>query len=228
MSFHSQSTKLIDCTGRVHVGPRDSGTSPYRELFLVEGDSASQAVARVRDDRFQAVLPMQGKPMNASKSSDAAVRRNQWFRALIDALGCDWNATDLDSLRYDRVLFLFDPDADGIHCGVLMMLFFDVYLGPLVDNHRVSLIKAPMYEIRASGYRDSLQAYGVEHRHQIEKALDQKGIRHRHQRYRGLASLNDDVLHETCVAPDSRTAYLLQKSDIDEARQVFCSPRKPV
>ncbi|WP_253154512.1 toprim domain-containing protein [Stieleria tagensis] len=217
MTFITQKTKLIDCDRQIQV----AAEPVYRELLLVEGDSASQSVARVRNSQFQAVLPMQGKPMNATKATDRAVRKNQWFGALIDALGVGWHAEDMAQLRYDRVLFLFDPDADGIHCGALMLMFFDDYLRPLLDAHRVSLIKSPLFEIRAAGYADCLHAYSEEHLQRIRSALDVKQIQHSHHRYRGLASLNANVLRETCIDPDSRTAYLLQHRDALTAKAIF-------
>jgi DNA gyrase subunit B/topoisomerase-4 subunit B len=188
---------------------------------LVEGDSASKSVAQVRDSRFQAVLPMQGKPMNAIKASDASVRKNQWYAALIETLGAGWYAEDWADLRYDRVLFLFDPDADGIHCGALMLMFFDVYLRPLLDSNRVSLIKPPLFEIRAVGYRDCIHAFSEDHLHKIQDALSAKQIVHSHHRYRGLASMDEKTLRENCVDPDSRTAHLLQHCDALEARSIF-------
>ncbi|MCA9139087.1 MAG: hypothetical protein KDB00_20080 [Planctomycetales bacterium] len=216
MTFITQTTKLIDCSP-----PANASDDSYRELILVEGDSASKSVARVRDRRFQAVLPMQGKPMNATKASDASVRKNQWFSELIDALGTGWHAEEMAELRYDRILFLFDPDADGIHCGALMLMFFDEYLRPLLDANRVSLIKPPLFEIRASGYHDAIHAFSEDHLRRIQKALDNQKIIHRHQRYRGLASIGDDTLLESCVDPNSRTAYLLQHSDAQSAREIF-------
>ena len=220
MAFITQDTKLIDCSPRQHASGSSCGES-YRELLLVEGDSASKSVARVRDQRFQAVLPMQGKPMNATKASDTAVRKNRWFAALIDSLGAGWYAEDLADLRYDRVLFLFDPDADGIHCGALMLMFFDIYLRPLLDSNRVSLIKPPLFEIRAEGYKDCLHAFSEDHLRKIQEALSAKKINHSHHRYRGLASLNDRTLQENCVDPDSRTAHLLQHDDAVHAKSVF-------
>lgn len=216
MTFITQKTKLIDCSP-----PANATDDCYRELFLVEGESASKSAARVLDRTCQAVLPMQGKPMNATKASDSAVRKNQWFSALIDALGVGWHAEDLAQLRYDRILFLFDPDADGIHCGALMLMFFDKYLRPLLDANRVSLIKPPLFEIRATGYRDTLQAFSEDHLQRIQKSLDDKNIRHAHHRYRGLASLSDVTLLDSCVDPNSRTAYLLRHSDAQSARAIF-------
>ncbi|KAA5546046.1 hypothetical protein FYK55_03850 [Roseiconus nitratireducens] len=216
MTWITQHTKLIDC--RSH--------GPGSELLLVEGDSASRSVARLRNERCQAVLPMQGKPMNAAKASEKSVRRNPWYEALIKALGVGWNAENLDALRYERVLFLFDPDADGIHCGALMLIFFDQYLRPLLDQRRVSLIKAPLFRVSADGYRDAISVYSEEHLARLRRHLDDRKISHSHQRYRGLASIDAETLQETCIDPDSRTAYLLQHSDAESARQVFGKPAK--
>ena len=53
MPFSSRAPVKLDDSEQ--HGP-DSGT----ELFLVEGDSAAMTVARLRNARLQAVLPMQG------------------------------------------------------------------------------------------------------------------------------------------------------------------------
>ena len=55
------------------------------ELLIVEGDSAARAIKRLRDHQWQAILPMQGKPMNAIKASRSSVAGNELFRAFIDA-----------------------------------------------------------------------------------------------------------------------------------------------
>ena len=220
MTFITQRTKLVDCD---HTANTDG---QLRELILVEGDSASKSVVRVRDARLQAVLPMQGKPMNATKASVAAVRKNPWFAALVDAMGIGWNGESIAKLRYGRILFLFDPDADGIHCGALMLMFFETYFGELLDGNRLAQIKPPQFEIRAAGYHDTVQAYSETHRKQIQQALAQRGICSSYHRYRGLGSLNDTVLRETCVAPESRTVYLLRRADAEAARRIFCRPRE--
>ncbi|MEM6472375.1 MAG: toprim domain-containing protein [Planctomycetota bacterium] len=214
MQPFSTPVKLVDCH-------RSTPGKFATELLIVEGDSASRAVQRMRDASFQAVLPMQGKPMNAVKASPQRVRKNQWFQALIDALGMNWDATSANGLRYDRVCLLFDPDADGIHCGALVLLFFDEYLAPLLNANRVTLIKPPLFSITASGYRDRLYAFSEEHLKKIEGALREKSIDYQHKRYRGLASLEDTTLLETCLDPASRTTHLLRPEDASSARRLF-------
>ncbi len=214
MTFYTGQTKLIDCD--LH--------GPTSELFLVEGDSASRAVSRLRDQQTQAVLPMQGKPMNALKASAKNVRTNAWFNALVDALGIDWNEQP-QPIRYGKVLFLFDPDADGIHCSALMLLFFGKYLPWLLQANRVAQVKPPLFEITADGFPDAVYAYSESHRDQLIQSLLQKDIVGRWHRYRGLASINASVLRETCIDPASRTTFLLQLSDVETARAVF-GPRR--
>ena len=57
------------------------------ELFLVEGESAAGAASAVRWAETQAVLPLQGKPLNAWRASPARVAAFPWYVQLADALG---------------------------------------------------------------------------------------------------------------------------------------------
>lgn len=136
--------KLDDCG--VH-GPVSGA-----ELFLVEGDSAAAAVAGVRDPATQAVLPMQGKPLNATRASRSKVLAHPFFAPLVAALDVGIEADcDPRRLRYERVLVLTDPDADGIHCGFLVLLFFHRWLRPLLDAGRVEIVRPPWGEVVVAG-----------------------------------------------------------------------------
>ncbi len=72
--------KLSACTGR---GAQDN------ELFIVEGDSAGGNAKMGRDRRFQAILPLRGKPLNVEKKRIEQVLQNEEFRSIITALGAD-------------------------------------------------------------------------------------------------------------------------------------------
>ncbi len=212
--YRNQPLKLHDCQRH-----GDGGGS---ELFVVEGDSASKSVCRVRDSESQAVLPMQGKPLNAWKASRAAVERNEWLAALIDALGANWDdAFDLGRLRYDRVILLFDPDADGIHCAALMSMFFYRWMTPLVDAGRLNAIQPPLYEISASQTGETVHAYSPPHYQRLCEALEEKQISFHSRRYRGLASMNESTLVETCVSPETRNLQPVMPADAEAAIRVF-------
>ena len=133
---HSGPPKLDDCL--VH------GPGSGAELIVVEGDSAAAAVTRVRDPRLQAVLPMQGKPLNAVRASRSRVLGHPFFGPLAMAVGAGIEADcEPARSRYDRLLVLTDPDADGIHCGFLVLLFFHRWLRPLLDDGRIELERPP-------------------------------------------------------------------------------------
>ena len=214
MNFYPRPTKLHEC--------RAVESSDQCELFLVEGDSASKAVARARDSELQAVLPMQGKPMNAIKGSRNAVAKNDLFQALISCLGTGWDETfDLGSMRYQRVILLFDPDADGIHCGALMLMFFYRWMQPLLNSGRLAVVRPPLYEITSSEYSDTLHAYNEEHYRELRAALEQKEIKFKGHRYRGLASMSDKTLVNTCLSVKTRKIYQLGWDDAEAAIRAF-------
>ncbi len=206
-SFHRGPVELIDC--EVH------GPGSGAELFVVEGESAASAVARVRDPRFQAVLPMQGKPLNAQKATPRRVAAQPLFRELTAALGTGMGADfRADTLRFERLLILTDPDADGIHCGVLLLAFLHRFLRPLLDDPPtggagtgreglVGWVRAPWGEVvpadggpaRVAHSEEDLLALAEKVRH------DQPATMHR---YRGLAAIDSRLLARHCVAPVSR------------------------
>jgi DNA gyrase/topoisomerase IV subunit B len=214
VTLHIRPVKLHDC--------RNHGIDSGAELFIVEGDSASKTVGRIRNGDCQAVLPMQGKPLNAVKASRPAVGRNELYRVLIDALGAGWDETfDLKSMRYSRVILLFDPDADGIHCGALMLMFFFRWMRPVVDAGRLQVVYPPLYRITSPRYDDVLYGWGEDHYRAVAKRLDEQQIEFNTVRYRGLASISDDTLWSTCLDPETRRIDELSAQDAEAARAAF-------
>ena len=217
--FRVDPVKLHDC--QIH-GP-GSGS----ELFVVEGDSASKNVARVCNPRFQAVLPMQGKPLNAWKASKPIVTRNGLYQRLIQAIGTGWDdAFDLGRCRYDRIIFLFDPDADGIHCGALMLMFFFRWMPEIIDSSRLLAVRPPLYELSSIQRRpndpiDRIHAYSDEQFHKIRQQLRAKQVPFQSQRYRGLASISAAALSTTCIDPTTRQAIKMTRQDAAAAVQIF-------
>ena len=212
--FRLKPVKLEDCEAH--------GEGSGAELLIVAGDSASKSVAAVRDLRTQAVLPMQGKPMNAIKASPDAVASNELFRVLVTALGCGWRDTfRIEKLQYERIIFLFDPDADGIHCGALMLMFFHQWLPQLLSSGRLPAVHPPAFEIHSEVSERVIYAFDERHYALLKRKLDEGQVPCRGRRIRGLASLSETTLLETCVAPASRNINPLGPRDADAAIRVF-------
>lgn len=215
MYFKNTPVKLTD--SRRH----GAGT----ELFIVEGDSAASTVAALRDGQFQAVLPMQGKPLNAIKASAEKVAAYPLFKALNESLGIDHSrpTADLfvwDDLRFERLVLLFDPDADGIHSGALMLMFVYQYLRPLLDQGRVLMIHAPWVQISLTE-QQPLYAYSEAQALALTQQLRAQGKTPQVVRYRGLSGIDRAILMQTCIDPATRNARVMTEQDAFAAIEIF-------
>ena len=215
MYFRNTPVKLTD--SRRH----GAGT----ELFIVEGDSAASTVAALRDGQFQAVLPMQGKPLNAIKASAEKVAAYPLFKALNESLGIDHSrpTADLfvwDDLRFERLVLLFDPDADGIHSGALMLMFVYQYLRPLLDQGRVLMIHAPWVQISLTE-QQPLYAYSEAQALALTQQLRAQGKTPQVVRYRGLSGIDRAILMQTCIDPATRSARVMTERDALAAIEIF-------
>jgi DNA gyrase/topoisomerase IV subunit B len=199
------------------------GANSGAELFIVEGDSASGAVTALRDRKLQAVLPMQGKPLNAIKASANKVAEFPLYQALIDALGAGFDVSfDIKRVRYQRIILLFDPDADGIHCSALMQIFFYRWMRPLLEAGAVESVRAPLYEISCGEKFAPVYAFSDDHYLTLCERLREKNFKDiRSQRYRGLAGINQPTLAATCVHPATRKTRVVSLTEVELAIQAL-------
>ena len=230
--YSQHRAKLVDC--------QQHGPGSGAELFLVEGDSAASSVLAVRDERCQAVLPLQGKPLNAwganSATLEAKVAQHVLFQQLAQALGLAgptaWPDGEPAALRFERVVLLFDPDADGIHIGALMVLYFQRWLPRLIERGQLWLARAPMFELEVRGALQAAAgpapmphqyAYNPRQCQQMTEQLRTQagGADVRVRAFRGLGSLAPELLRERCVHPATRVAHVLGAADVQAVVDVF-------
>lgn len=202
-------TSLIDCTD-----------TSENELFVVEGLSAANAVKSVRNSRLQAVLPMQGKIPNAARVSEERLLAHPNVGDLLQTLHPKRQIeTRITDCRYKRIVILGDPDADGVHASILLLLFIYQYVPSLFVEGRIILLRAPLYGFYQADKCVAV-AYSEQHAESVNAALaKQTDVIVVKRRFKGIASF-DAGLRLALVAPDNPARKILS---VDECRDL-CRP----
>ncbi|MFN5467789.1 MAG: toprim domain-containing protein [Pirellulaceae bacterium] len=193
------------------------------ELLVVEGDSAARAVLAVRDPVHQAVMAMQGKPRNAYKCSEQQIRNHPLLSQLLVAIAGPEDSAPPPTrvaLQYRRIVLLMDPDADGVHAGMLLLLFFHRMIPELLEGNRLEVAIPPMLYWEEEGtwkwFRSDEQCMDeVKRRSEAGLPVPPR------TRVRGLASLPRALLLESCVAKETRQTRSLSAVDAAAAMRLL-------
>jgi DNA gyrase subunit B len=210
--------KLVDCRS----------SDDRSELFIVEGDSALGTAKLARDSEFQALLPIRGKILNVQKASLADMLKNAECAAIIQVIGAgSGSAFDLDSARYQRVIFMADADVDGAHIRTLLLTLFHRYMRPMVEAGRVFAAVPPLHRIELinprKGQQKYIYTYSDAELHRTLLGAERRGQRWKEppQRYKGLGEMDAAQLAETTMDPRQRTLRRIRIEDVAAAKAMF-------
>jgi len=218
LASSSLPAKLVDCRS----------ADDRSELFIVEGDSALGTAKVARDSEFQALLPIRGKILNVQKASLADMLKNAECAAIIQVIGAGSGSSfDLDSARYQRIIFMADADVDGAHIRTLLLTLFHRYLRPMLDAGRVFAAVPPLHRVALKNVRKGQPKYrycytdAELHRTLLE--LERRGQRWEEpvQRYKGLGEMDASQLAETTMDPRHRTLRRIRIEDAAAAADMF-------
>jgi DNA gyrase/topoisomerase IV subunit B len=202
-----------------------------RELYLVEGDSASGTAKQARL-RNQEILPLKGKITNAMKAKEAAVLASEEVLNILKAMGFDPSVKagrdPLDYLRVNKVILMSDPDSDGSHINALILTLFLKFMASAFKRPLIYMVKAAEFtavwknkryfgdtveEIRSQGVPDGVKVLHIKGYGEFaasglkEIAMDPKSRR---------------LVQLTAPSPDEmKSIQALMSEDVSYRRKLF-------
>jgi len=192
------------------LAPATTKNPKINELFLVEGDSAGGSAKGGRNRKFQAILPLRGKVINAEKANVSDILKNEEINTIIHTIGAglggDFDATESN---YDKVIIMTDADVDGSHIQILLLTFFYRYMKPLIEHGHLYIAMPPLYKIECG--KEGEYAWTEEDRKNLLEKY--KGKQTKTQRYKGLGEMDATQLWETTMDPQTRSLIKVSISD---------------
>ena len=138
-------SKLADCYSQDRI---------KCEIYITEGDSAGGNLKQVRNNEYQAVLPVRGKILNTQKATLEKIMKNAEIVDMINAFGLKVSPDgkrlvyDKSSVRYGKIIIMSDADVDGAHIKNLFYTFIWNFAPELIQDGFVYAGVPPLFRLK--------------------------------------------------------------------------------
>ena len=180
-----------------YAGTKDSKKCT---LILTEGDSAKTtaiaALSVISEGRnYYGVFPLRGKIMNVKDASFQKITENAEITALKKILGLEQNkdySTDINSLRYGKIMIMTDQDHDGSHIKGLLFNVFETLWSSLYkfDGFMTSLL-TPIVKATNNQTKEVMSFYNMSDYENWCEGLTNKN-QWKIKYYKGLGTSTDE------------------------------------
>ena len=131
-------SKYVAPTGKSHL-----------ELYICEGDSAAGPMRNNRINATMGYFPIRGKIPNAFTTKRETFIANPEISGIIAIIGGGYGRTfDITKVKWEKIIFATDADAEGSHIAALLLKFFLLYMPGLIESGKVYRATPPLYGIK--------------------------------------------------------------------------------
>lgn len=207
-----------------------------RELFIVEGDSASGLIKRRRDKDHQALLALKGKVLNAARNTENRMLSNAELGRLVSVIGAGMlEICDPKRSRFHMIIIATDADSDGAHIRSLLQGFFGIYMYALIEAGYLYVVAPPLYGATNHTKYKNYTAFGnskLELIKEIEQLPDTSSLQDLTEdeiaqrlkgwdvtRYKGLGEMNEHQTYHTLINKETRILRQLTVSDFETCQE---------
>lgn len=223
VSFSNKPKNFRDCSSKNIL---------ERELYIVEGQSALGSVKLACNPKFQAVMPVRGKPINCLKEKVTRALNNDIIIDLYRVFGCGMEVTnknlqdlpkfDINKLNWGKLIICTDADVDGMHIRCLLITMLYILSPTLLKSGKVFIAETPLYEMTYK--KDTKFAFDENEKDKIMQEFINLGAKEgqiKIQRSKGLGENDPEMMSISTMRPDTRRLVQVEYPENDSELMTY-------